>query len=105
MPRMAVATLPQNLQAKLDLLARRFQRLRLLRGVGWVVLVAAVGAGVAMALDAWLVLPPAARIVLTSAVVAAIAYTIWRKLIQPARRRVTAAGLAGAVEEEYPRLG
>ncbi|HEY1380672.1 MAG TPA: hypothetical protein VGF55_27975, partial [Gemmataceae bacterium] len=102
---MAVATLPQNLQTKLDVLSRRLRRLRLLRGWSLVALTVAIGAGLAFGLDAWLELPPAARIVLFAGLVAATGYAAWRGLILPLRRPVTDAALAAAVEEEYPRLG
>jgi hypothetical protein len=102
---MSVATLPPNLQNKLDILATRLRRLRLMRGISWVVLSAAVGFGFCVALDAWLELPPMFRFVLAAAWVGMVAYTAWRHLIRPLRRPVTATGLAAAVEEEYPRLG
>jgi hypothetical protein len=101
---MATATLPANLRTKLDLLARRLHRLRLLRGGSFVVLAVVVGAGIALGLDAWLDLPPYARIVLFAGWLFGISLVAWRELIQPLRRPVTAAGLAAAVEEEYPRL-
>src|SRR3954451_6082129 len=102
---MAVATLPQNLQIKLDVLARRLHRLRLLRGTSWVALTLAVGAGVAFGLDAWLELRPAARMLLSAGLVAAAAYPRGRGRARPLRRPVPSAALAAAVEEEYPRVG
>src|SRR4051812_38796966 len=102
---MAVACLPANLQTKLDVLARRRQRLRLFRGVSRVVLTIVLVAGIAVGLDAWLVLPPAVRIVLSVVWVGIAAAALWRGLIRPLRRPVTAVALAAAVEEEYPRLG
>lgn len=58
---MSAATLPPQLQTKLDVLASRLHRLRLLRGVSIVGLVTVVATAIALGLDAWLELPPAAR--------------------------------------------
>jgi hypothetical protein len=102
---MAVGTLPEKLQTKLDNLARRLHRLRLLRGGSLVVLTAVAGVAVALVLDAWLELPPVVRWMLAAAWIAAVTIVAWRSLIRPLRRPITAPGLAAAVEEEYPRLG
>ena len=65
---MSVASLPPLLQTKLDVLARRLHRLRLLRGVSIVGLVTGSSAlAVAFGLDAWLELPPGARCFVTGA--------------------------------------
>src|SRR5947209_7905931 len=102
---MSVANLPPSLQSKLDNLAGRLHRLRLLRGTSLVVLTAVVGAAIALGLDALLEMPPAVRWFLSGAWVAAILVVAIRELVRPLRRPVTAPSLAAAVEEEYPPLG
>jgi hypothetical protein len=102
---MAVASLPPLLRTKLDSLERRLHRLRLLRGSSLAALTLVMGAAIALALDAWLELPPAARFLITGGWIVAIAVVAWRQLVRPLRRRITAPSLAAAVEEEYPALG
>jgi hypothetical protein len=102
---MSVATLPPNIQTKLDVLGRRLHRLRLLRGWSWLILVAVLGAGIALGFDAAFELPPAVRYLVTGVWVAAMAATAWRHLLWPLGSSVTTPGLAAAVEEEFPRLG
>ncbi len=102
---MSVASLPPNLQSKLDVLGRRLRQLRVLRGSSWAMLTLIAGAGAAIGLDAALELPPAVRCIISAVWLTVVALVVWRELIRPLRRRATAAGLAAAVEEEYPRLG
>src|SRR5437868_5402066 len=104
MPSMATAVLPVPLQAKLDQLAARRHRLLLVRGVSVVLLTLAGGAGLALAADAWLELPPAVRIVLTSGWLGLAGVAAWFGLLRPLRQSPSAAALAAAVEEAYPRL-
>src|SRR5262245_57836719 len=101
---MATAELPSNLRAKLDALAARLHRLRLMRGASWFTLALVGGAGVAFLLDAWLELPPVVRIVLFFGWLGGMGAALWYGLIHPLRQPLTAAALAAAVEEEYPRL-
>jgi hypothetical protein len=98
------AVLPGNLQAKLDQLANRERRQRLLRGLGRVAIIALIGAGLVMALDAWLALSRIARIPLVIAWLAMIVYAARKWLIEPLNQRIDPAALAAAVEVEYPRL-
>src|SRR4051812_2871800 len=102
--RMAVATLPAAMTAKLDDLARRLRRLRLLRGVSRVALVTVVGAGLLLGLDAGLELAPLLRIALCAAWIAAVTVAAWRFLLRPMRRPLSPAVLAAAVEERDPLL-
>ena len=60
--------------------------------------------GLALALDAWLILPSIARWALTFACLAACGFAAWRWLIAPLRIAVSPAALAAAVEAEFPRL-
>lgn len=98
------AVLPGSLQSKLDQLASRERRQRMLRGLGRVTLVAIASVGAAVALDAWLTLSPLARVPLALAVIALIVAAAKKWLIVPMNRRVDSATLAAAVEAEYPRL-
>lgn len=101
---MSVASLPPSLRTKLDRLGRRLRLLRLVRGLSVFLLTIAVGAGLALAADAWLELPPAGRWVLFVAWAGTTAWVGWRWLVRPLRRPVSPAALAAAVEDEYPRL-
>lgn len=101
---MTVASLPTTLQDKLDLLARRLHRLRLLRGASWFAITAALGAGVCLGLDAFFELPPLVRIAMVVVWIGSSIASLWYGLLRPLRNPVTAAHLAAAVEEEYPRL-
>ena len=102
---MPIAALPNKLQTKLDILARRLNRLRLLRVASVTFLVLIFSAAIALGLDALLTLPPAVRFILTGLCLISVAIVGWRELILPLFRAVTATDLAAAVEEEYPRLG
>jgi hypothetical protein len=98
------AVLPSGLQAKLCELAAHDRRQRLVRGSIRVAAVALAGAGAVMALDAWLSVPPLARVPLVLAWAAAVGLAIRRLLIAPLRTPVAPSVLAAAVEAEYPRL-
>jgi hypothetical protein len=97
--------LPAGLQSKLDVLARRSNRIRWLRGTSLTVLVIVLGAGLLLLLDALLEMPSAARWILGPAWVIAVILVVRSRLLRPISRSVPAPALAAAVEEEYPRLG
>src|SRR5262245_10154516 len=99
---MATAALPDLLQSKLADLAARLRWLRMLRGVSWVVLALVGGAAVGMVLDYWLELAPVTRFVVFTGWLCGIGVAVWRGLIRPLRRPLTAATLAALVEDEYP---
>src|SRR5262249_5161838 len=83
--------------------AIRVRRLRRIRGISAVVLTFVGVAGLALIADAWLELPPFARILLFVAWVVATIAVLWFGLLRP-RRAPEDVSLAAAVEEEYPRL-
>jgi hypothetical protein len=100
---MASVPLPDSIQGKLDDLAARVRRLRLIRGISVVVLTFVGVAGFALIADAWLELPTVARVILFACWVMATAAAVWCGLLRH-RQSPTAVALAGAVEGEYPRL-
>ena len=85
---MARIALPDSIQVKLDDLAGRLRRLRLIRGASAVVLTFVGVAASALIADAWLELPTAARFILLALWVAATGFAIWLGFIRP--RRVSA---------------
>jgi hypothetical protein len=95
--------LPDSIQVKLDELAGRVRRLRLIRGGSVVVLTFIGVAAFALLADAWLELPPIVRVTLFGLWVVATAAALWFGLLRP-RKEPSAVALAAAVEGEYPRL-
>jgi hypothetical protein len=100
---MAKVPLPDNIQGKLDELAGRVRRLRLIGGASAVLLTFVGVAAFALVADAWLELPTPVRVLLFAAWVVATVAAIWFGLLRP-RRAPSDVALAGAVEEQYPRL-
>lgn len=104
-PTMATVTLPPHLDRKLGQLATRFRRGRLVRGSGVVALTVVTGLGAALALDAALILPPAARFVLVGLFIISCVVAVALALVRPLRRPIDDCRLAAEVEREFPRLG
>jgi len=100
---MASVPLPDSIQGKLDDLAARVRRLRLIRGASAVVLTFVGVAAFSLVADAWLELPTAARVILFGLWVVTTITAVWFGLLRQ-RRPPSAVAMAGAVEDQYPRL-
>jgi hypothetical protein len=101
----ATLALPRSLRSRLTALQRRVRLLRVVRGFALLVVVLGVSAAAALLADYWLDLPALARRIL---------FRVWLgegvvlgllSLIVPLCRRLDAAALAAAIEEQYPQLG
>jgi hypothetical protein len=102
---MATVALPPDLRNRIAAVAHRVRRLRVLRGLALLTLILAVGFGAALLADYFLDLPSAVRIgVLAAWAGLGLAVALFGLLL-PLTRRLDAADIAAAVEEQYPDLG
>jgi hypothetical protein len=100
---MPAAKLPKKLHARLDLLAARVRKVRLLRTAGRAAFTLPIAALVAVLADAYLSLPEGVRIGLLVAWVLLVLREV-RNLFRAARAPVDLEAVASAIEEEFPRL-
>ncbi|HVS34911.1 MAG TPA: hypothetical protein VMS17_04975 [Gemmataceae bacterium] len=105
-----VAALPSDLRNRIGEVAQRVRLLRLLRGLGLLTLIMALGFGVALLADVVLVqafsfdLPNAVRIGVLAAWGSVGFFVFFFGLFLPLTRRIDAAAIAALVEEQYPEL-
>ncbi len=100
-----VAVLPPALRAKIDAVARHVRLLRAVRGLSTLLLVLALGGGLALLADAALDLPWTVRAGLLAAWSGLGLALAAFGLVLPLCRRLDAEAIAAAVEEKYPDLG
>src|SRR5947209_5417486 len=100
---MPAAKLPKKLEARLDYLAARVRKVRLLRAVGRAAFVLPITALVAILADAYLALPEAAGLVLLGVWGLIALKQVWN-IVRATTARVDLEAIASAVEEEFPRL-
>jgi hypothetical protein len=97
------ATLPPKLSARLDYLAARVRKVRLMRAAGRAALLLPLAALVGIVADAYLGLPAGVRIGLF-VVWVVLALRELRNLVRAWTAPVDLEAVASAVEEEFPRL-
>src|SRR5262249_971806 len=100
---MPAAKLPKKLHARLDFLAARVRKVRLLRAAGRAAFTLPIAALVAVLADAYLGLPEGVRIGLLVVWVLLVLREV-RDLLRAAAAPVDLEAVASAVEEEFPRL-
>jgi|GEM_PF-1744166 hypothetical protein len=98
-----VAALPNSLSSKLASVASKMARLRLLRAGAWSVLLLSVAAGIVLALDAWLAMPTAVRVIALLGWAALAVACVWN-CIRAFGHSPDANALAALIESQYPNL-
>jgi hypothetical protein len=97
--------LPAALRDKLAALAWRVRLLRVLRGLGWLVLALALSFLALFLADRWLDLPDDALAVVLAGLAAGAAAVLLAGVVVPLCRRLSPGSLAALVEKHYPDLG
>jgi hypothetical protein len=94
----------EALRARLGRVALRLRWLRVMRGLGWLILTLALTAGAALLADAMFELPALVRGLLLAGCLGLGAFVALLFLILPLTRRLDIDAIAAAVEEKYPDL-
>lgn len=101
----AARTLPTELRRSLVQIDRRIRLVAVVRGLGVVCAVVAVGAAIGMAADIAFVLPQVVRWVLWLVWLLMSGWALGVTVARPMLRRVSWTDLAAVAEEGHPRLG
>lgn len=102
---MAIAPLPPALEARLAALADRVRRLRVARGVCWLVVALLGSAAALVLLDYTFSLSAAGRCLLQVVWLGLSGFLTWYWVVRPWRAQVPLDELARRVEHQFPGLG